>query len=490
MRLKRNKIILGLLVSAVLLPAAMKANDGKNLFKQNCSACHKVDANVIGPALKGVKAKWVDAGEEANLVKWVQNAPELYNSGESELAKAIWDFSPSEMTPMTHLTEDQVNQIFDYVENYVPEVVEEVETDDSGRKPGEALSDEIIYTAEEAAEIQKEKNRFNQIVFWILVLVAVSLLLGIVGISKTIETFLTLSIKKNGKGVKKDDDGKKPGKGNIVATVILAIMMLTPFSGFSLSFSFDQDGWLIVSDVDNIVLLIGNILLLFVLLDHRKTLKMAISQYDESLLVKKAEEEAKEESLTQLLTAAVAIEDEESILLDHDYDGIKELDNVLPPWWLWSFYATIVFAIIYMFHFHIIKSGDLQAVEYEKSVAEAQVEIDKYMASMAMNVDENNVTILTEGADLAKGAELYKANCVVCHKENGEGLIGPNLTDKFWINGDGSINEVFKMIKYGNANGMPEHESKFNPVELQQVASYVLQLEYTEGKEPEGKEVK
>ncbi|MCB0401895.1 MAG: c-type cytochrome [Flavobacteriales bacterium] len=486
MRLK-GKLILGILLTAFLTPGGVNAQDGAKLFKQNCSACHKVDANVIGPALQGVKTKWVEAGEEANLVKWVQNPAELYNSGSSELAKAIWDFSPSEMTPQSSLTEEQINQIFDYVDNYVPEVVEEVKTEDAGRKPGEALSDEIFYTPEQIATMQEEQNHTNQIIFWVLVLVALSLLLGIVAISKTIETYLTLSIKKNGKH--EGGDEPKSGKGNIVATIILLVMMMTPFSGFSLSFSFDQEGWLVVSNVDNIVLFIGDLLLLFVLLDHRKTLKMAISQYDPSLLAKEGEE-AKDDNLIHMLTGAVAIEDEESILMDHDYDGIKELDNSLPPWWLWSFYGTIVFAVIYLIHFHIAKTGDLQTAEYNKAVAEAQVEVDKYMASMAMNVDENNVTILTEAADIAKGAELFKTNCVVCHKENGEGLIGPNLTDNYWINGDGSINEVFKMIKYGNANGMPEHQSKFNPVELQQVSSYVLQLEFTEGKAPEGKEFK
>lgn len=489
MRLKRNKLILGLLLVTLVSPFGVKAQDGKDLFKQNCSACHKIDANLIGPALKDVKAKWGEAGEEANLIKWVQNPAELFNSGNSEMAKVAWEFSPTEMTPQSHLSEEQITQIFDYIENAEPEVVETPkEETNTARKPGEPLSDEIIYTAEEVAAIQKEKNSFNQMIFWIQILVAISLLLGIVGISKTIETYLTLSLKKN-KGDKKEDDGKKPGKGNIIATVVLFIMMLTPFSGFSLSFSFDNDGWLIVSDVDNIVLLIGNLLLLWVLLDHRKTMKMAIGQYDESLL-KKGVEQEQEETITQLLTGAVAVEDEASILMDHDFDGIKELDNSLPPWWLWSFYGTIVFGIIYIIHFHVIKTGDLQTAEYNKSIAEAQVEVDKYMSSMAMNVDENNVTVLTEAADISNGKALFATNCVVCHKENGEGLIGPNLTDKFWINGEGDVKSVFTIIKYGNANGMPEHESKLNPVELQQVASYVLQLEYVEGKEPEGKEVK
>ena len=491
MKLINNKIILSLLIAVFIAPT-INANNGKDLFKQNCAACHKVEGALVGPQLGGVSAKWADADEAANLIEWVKNPRALYESGKSEMAKVAWEISPIEMAPMASLNDEQIQAIFDFVDGKgEPEVAEEPKKEEKATaqsSQGGSESSERIYTAEEAAAINKEKNDFNRMVFFFLLLLAVCLLGGIVSISKTIQAFLQMDVKD-----KNDDKNDKPSKkGNIIASVILVIILTTPFSGFSMQIDLDKEGWFIVSDIDNIVLFIANLLLFFVLMDHKKTLKSVIQQHDPSLLKKKTKAgvEYKEETLTQMLTGAVAVEDEASILMDHEYDGIKELDNNLPPWWLWSFYISIVFAFVYLIHYHVTKTGDLQIAEYEKSVAEAQVEIDEYMSTMAMNVDENNVTILTESADIQNGKALYVVNCVVCHKEKGEGLIGPNLTDKYWLTGNGSINDVFKVIKYGTTNGMPEHESKMNPVELQQVASYVLQLEYAEGKAPEGEEVK
>ena len=193
--------------------------------------------------------------------------------------------------------------------------------------------------------------------------------------------------------------------------------------------------------------------------------------------------------INQVLTDVVPIEEEYKILLDHEYDGIRELDNNLPPWWVWGFFATIVFAIIYLFNFHIFETGDLQYKAYDKEMKKADAEVKAYLSKMAMNVDESNVTLLTDKSEIAKGKALFDANCVACHNPKGEGNIGPNLTDKNWIYGF-DIKEVFKTIKLGTANGMPEHNSKFNPIQLQQVASYVLNLPEAKGKAPQGDIIK
>jgi cytochrome c oxidase cbb3-type subunit 3 len=105
---------------------------------------------------------------------------------------------------------------------------------------------------------------------------------------------------------------------------------------------------------------------------------------------------------------------------------------------------------------------------------------------MSMNVDETNATLMTEASDLSTGKAIFSANCIVCHKEKGEGDIGPNLTDDAWIYGN-DIKDVFYSVKKGQPNGMPEHGSKLNPVQIQQVASYVLSLPFTKGKDPQGK---
>jgi cytochrome c oxidase cbb3-type subunit 3 len=464
------------------------AQDGAKLFKQNCTACHKLEGTLVGPGLKGVQAKWQDAGENENLIKWVQNPAELFNSGKSEMAKLAWDITPIDMTPQA-LSEEDIIAIFEHVES---DVVEEKEVEESGdvnladnlnRKPGEPLSGRI-YSTEEKAKIKKDNERRSRMIFFALVLTAICIVAGIVSISKTIQTFSVLKMKK------RDEEDQKKGNGVVTATVILVLIMLAPFAGYSMGFDFEKDGWLFISNADNVIIFVVNLVLLFILFDQKKTLKTIIKNYDPTLIPQDEDsEEETAESIVKLLTDTVAIEDEASILLDHEYDGIRELDNNMPPWWVWSFVATVIFAFAYLIHFHVIGTGDLQAVEYQKSVDKAQVEVDEYMSKMAMNVDENNVVILTESVDIEKGKSLYKINCVVCHKDNGEGLVGPNLTDDHWIYGEGDVKTVFSTIKYGTSNGMPEHESKMNPIELQQVTSFVLSMEYAEGKAPEGNKV-
>lgn len=189
--------------------------------------------------------------------------------------------------------------------------------------------------------------------------------------------------------------------------------------------------------------------------------------------------------INHVLTDVVPIEQEHKILMDHEYDGIQELDNNLPPWWVWMFYATIVFAVVYLFNYHILKTGDLQYQAYDKEIKQADAQVKAYLEANAMNVDETTVTLMTDAAELGKGKALFETNCVTCHNPKGEGNIGPNLTDKNWIYGF-DIKEVFKTVKTGTPNGMPEHGSKFNPVQIQQVVSFVLSLPEAKGKAPQG----
>jgi cytochrome c oxidase cbb3-type subunit 3 len=189
------------------------------------------------------------------------------------------------------------------------------------------------------------------------------------------------------------------------------------------------------------------------------------------------------------ISALKPIEDEKDIQLDHDYDGIKELDNGLPPWFTGLFYATIVFALVYLVRFHIV--GDYtQDQEYvmDNTLAEKQVEEYNKTAPDLMNVDK--VTLLTEPAALAEGKAIFTTNCVLCHKADGGGAIGPNLTDTSWILG-GGIKNLFKTITEGGrpGKGMVAWKESLKPTEIQKVASYVLSLQGTKpagGKAPEG----
>lgn len=180
------------------------------------------------------------------------------------------------------------------------------------------------------------------------------------------------------------------------------------------------------------------------------------------------------------LTRSKSIEQEADVMLEHDYDGIKELDNVLPPWWVNLFYATIIFSLIYLVRFHII--GDYnQAQEFDQEVAAAQLEIEKNKAaSPKEEITLDKVVALTDDASLAKGKEIFTNACAACHKADGGGIVGPNLTDEFWING-GGIKNIFKIINEGSKNNpsMVAWGKTLESTDIQKVASYVLSLQGT-----------
>jgi cytochrome c oxidase cbb3-type subunit III len=175
------------------------------------------------------------------------------------------------------------------------------------------------------------------------------------------------------------------------------------------------------------------------------------------------------------LTDAVPIEREHEILLDHNYDGIQELDNNLPTWWLWLFYATVVFAFVYFFYFQTSGYGDNQIQEYEKSMIAAEEEMKLH----ASKVDENSATVLTEVAAIESGKAIFMENCKACHGALGEGGVGPNFTDEYWLHG-GDIKSIFKTVKFGvPEKGMIPWQSQLSPVQIQEVSSYILTLKGT-----------
>lgn len=192
--------------------------------------------------------------------------------------------------------------------------------------------------------------------------------------------------------------------------------------------------------------------------------------------------------LYKKLTASRPIEEESDIILDHNYDGIKELDNALPPWWLYGFYFTIIFGIVYMLKYHVF-DGDNQITELETELAEAKIAIEEYKKTAKDLVDYNTVELLTEASDLAQGKKIYEVNCVACHKSDGGGGIGPNMTDNYWILG-GGIKNIFKTVSEGgrDGKGMVAWKQILKPSEIAQVSSYVLQFQGTTPAEPKDSE--
>jgi cytochrome c oxidase cbb3-type subunit 3 len=188
------------------------------------------------------------------------------------------------------------------------------------------------------------------------------------------------------------------------------------------------------------------------------------------------------------LLGSKPIEEEHEIILDHNYDGIKELDNDLPPWWLYGFYATMIFGVIYLLRYHVF-NGENQFDELETEYVIANAAIEEYRKTAKDLVDFNSVELLTDASNLSAGKQIFETTCVACHKADGGGGIGPNLTDEYWILG-GGIKNVFKTISEGgrDGKGMIAWKQTYKPFEIAQVASYLLTLQGTTPAEPKAAE--
>jgi cytochrome c oxidase cbb3-type subunit 3 len=185
----------------------------------------------------------------------------------------------------------------------------------------------------------------------------------------------------------------------------------------------------------------------------------------------------------------VPIEKEKEIDMGHNYDGIRELDNNLPPWWKYGFYLSIVFSVIYLAVYHGPGTDWSSTAQYEEEMAEAAIQKEEYLKRVANLVNETNVEVLTDAASIENGKNIYNTNCIACHGAEGQGGIGPNFADEYWIHG-GSINNLFATIKYGvPEKGMISWQEQLKPKEMQEVASFILTFQGTDppnAKEPQG----
>lgn len=188
-------------------------------------------------------------------------------------------------------------------------------------------------------------------------------------------------------------------------------------------------------------------------------------------------------------TRTVDAKSEEAYNLGHDYDGIQELDNPTPPWWQWGFVISFIFGIVYLWVYFVGKSAPNQYQELDIANAKAAEQVKAYMASSANNIDENTVTVLTSETEIAEGKKTFTTVCAACHGVDGGGIVGPNLTDKYWLHG-GSIHDIFKTIKYGvPEKGMKSWKDDYTPKQIAELASYITTLQGTKPanpKEPQG----
>ncbi len=225
------------------------------------------------------------------------------------------------------------------------------------------------------------------------------------------------------------------------------------------------------------------VLLLFMLIIYQLILiRQQIKRLRREVIPGAADEPLKEmsffEEIKQRLSGLKPMEMEKDLIMQgHEYDGIQELDNGMPPWLRYFFLITIGFGIVYFFYYTILGIGDSQLEEYEKEMAAAQLLKEERMKLVANSIDENNAVFMTDEMDLMEGKSIFRENCATCHGELGGGGAGPNLTDEYWLHG-GGIKNVFKTIKYGYIQkGMAPWQDKLTPLQIQKVASYVLSLQ-------------
>lgn len=181
------------------------------------------------------------------------------------------------------------------------------------------------------------------------------------------------------------------------------------------------------------------------------------------------------------------IEEEATLDTGHSYDGIRELNNVTPPWFTTAFVLSILFAFIYLYRFHVAKTAPLMLEEYEISIQKAELAHEEYLKNQANSIDENNIMVMT-GIDLNEGKNIFISLCAVCHRPDGGGQVGPNLTDDYWIHG-GSLKDVFTTVKYGVPDkGMISWKAQLSPQQIAQVSNYIMTLHGTNPVDPKEKQ--
>lgn len=175
-------------------------------------------------------------------------------------------------------------------------------------------------------------------------------------------------------------------------------------------------------------------------------------------------------------------EPHDPLLLDHDYDGIRELDNKLPRWWVWLFYLSIGFAILYFGYYHVIGAGDLQAAQYQKEWKAGEA-----VKSASMTKFEKSFAALTPSQDAVvkeRGRQIFLQRCAPCHRADGGGLVGPNLCDDYWIHGSNFSDNITTIWNGVPAKGMITWKNFMKPEEIYSVASYIYTLRGTHPPNP------
>ena len=268
-------------------------------------------------------------------------------------------------------------------------------------------------------------------------------------------------------------------------TKVIAIICLSTFA-VSLQAAPPEFGWKVTTNELDYLLLGVIFFEVLIILYFAYWLKVVILPEKEKKVV--AENKPVTNAWWDKFNKSVKIENEKDVQLDHDYDGIKELDNALPPWWLYGFYLTILFSVVYLYQYHVSKSAPLQVQELNNEFAAAKLEAEEYAKTHPKKVDENTIEYAANADFISAGKTLFGQKCVACHGPEGQGLQGPNLTDEYWKNG-GSIKNIFKTIKNGVPNmGMIAWGQELTPNQIETLANYIKSIKGTKPVNPKAPE--
>lgn len=237
------------------------------------------------------------------------------------------------------------------------------------------------------------------------------------------------------------------------------------------------------------MLIIVMLVVAFVLFKISFVLQKMISTNANTVVDTEFEKAMDERTIWQKLAGLRPMKYEQTMMMEHAYDGILEIDNPIPAWFMTLFYGSIIISVLYMFVYHVVGDGHIMTTEYNEQLVEGESIKQAYMKKFASSINENNVTLLKDENSVKEGKKMFAQNCVACHAADGGGGVGPNLTDEFWLHG-GSIKSVYHTISQGVAEkGMIAWKKSLNPIQIQQVASYIISLKATKPakpKEPQG----
>lgn len=349
----------------------------------------------------------------------------------------------------------------------------------------------FLFGADAAAALAPAKSSLDINV--LLTIVAIILLLPLYISSKT---FLLVA---------KDFATKRKNASVLMSkTAALAMFLLISQGAFAQAaatvtgprsgdlFSCATTTWILVVVIAVIAMLIVYFSFLTNSFIHQKNIETRAAIAKANKTVVESNEESWWKAIWNKMNSFKPLTEEAAIDTGHSYDGIRELDNITPPWFIAGFIGSIIFAAAYLINYHVSKSSPLQIEEYNIEMAEAAKEDVARLAIQGNKIDENSVTMLS-GNDLELGKKVFAAkNCASCHGASGgsmPGGVGPNLADDYWIHG-GSIKDVFKSVKYGwPEKGMISWKDQLSAKEMAQVSSYIMSLKGSNpsgAKEPQG----